>query len=152
MRVGGNDQCIQFLKQYGIPKNMPIPQKYNTPAAMLYKDRIDAAANGRPLPTELPTTGGGGNSHGSQSGNMSGAGSAHSSSGNLSGGGGGGHSSVAQGTDPLPGESEADYVARQRKLQEEVYLQCVLSNIILCVMLWFGVSICFLYQGTELSC
>jgi hypothetical protein len=27
---------------------------------------------------------------------------------------------VAQGTDPLAGESEADYVARQRKLQEEV--------------------------------
>eukprot|EP01032_Pedospumella_encystans_P023058 gene23058-26113_t len=106
MRVGGNDQCNQFLQKYGVPKNMPIPQKYNTPAAMLYKDRIDAAANGRPLPTELPGGGNGG-------GNMSGAGSTHSSNSSLGG------SSVAQGTDPLPGESEADYVARQRLLQEE---------------------------------
>jgi hypothetical protein len=73
MRVGGNDQCIQFLQKYGIPKNMPIPQKYNTPAAMLYKDRIDAAANGRPLPTELP--GGGGS--------LGGAGSTHSSNSSL---------------------------------------------------------------------
>ena len=106
MRVGGNDQCIQFLKQHGIPKNTPIPQKYNTPAAMLCKDRIDAAANGRPLPTELPSN----NNH---SGNMSGASSTHSSNNSL-------HGAVAQGTDPLAGESEADYVARQRKLQEEV--------------------------------
>lgn len=126
MRVGGNDQCNQFLQKYGVPKTMPIPQKYNTPAAMLYKDRIDAAANGRPLPTELP----GGSA-------MGGGGSTHSSNNSL-------HStlvlkyphlfnvllihsrivsfsySVAQGTDPLAGESEADYVARQRQLQEEV--------------------------------
>lgn len=29
---------------------------------------------------------------------------------------------AAQGSDPLPGESEADYVARQRQLQNEVRL------------------------------
>lgn len=70
MRVGGNDQCNQFLQKYGVHKTMPIPQKYNTPAAMLYKDRIDAAANGRPLPTELPgggAMGGGGSTHSSNS-------------------------------------------------------------------------------------
>lgn len=106
MRVGGNDQCNQFLQKYGVSKYTPIPQKYNTPAAMLYKERIDAAANGRPLPTELPA-GSNGN------GGLSGAGSTHSSNSSLGG------SSVAQGTDPLPGESEADYVARQRILQEE---------------------------------
>ena len=78
MRVGGNDQCIQFLQKYGIPKSMPIPQKYNTPAAALYRDRIDAAANGRPLPTELPT------GPGNNSGTMSGAGSTHSSTNSLS--------------------------------------------------------------------
>jgi len=104
MRVGGNDQCIQFLKKYGVPKNTPIPQKYNTPAAALYRDRIDAAANGRPLPTELPAS--------ASTGNMSGTGSTHSSASSL-------NSGVAQGTDPLPGESEAAYVARQRILQEE---------------------------------
>ncbi len=78
MRLGGNDQCIQFLQKYGVPKNMPIAQKYNTPAAALYRDRLDAMANGRPLPTELPVA------QGSAKGGMSGAGSTHSSAGSLS--------------------------------------------------------------------
>ncbi len=30
---------------------------------------------------------------------------------------------LAQGSDPLPGESEADYIARQRALQEQVTMQ-----------------------------
>jgi hypothetical protein len=94
MRLGGNTNCIEFLKKYNIPKSMPIAQKYNTPAATLYRDRIEAAANGRPLPTELPALK---------------LGSSASSG-------------VQQGTDPLEGETEAQYVARQRKLQEEV--QC----------------------------
>jgi hypothetical protein len=130
MRVGGNDKLNAFLQQYGIPKTMPIPQKYNTPAASLYRDRVDAAANGRPLPTELPTS--------PASGTMSGAGSTHTSTGSLSSRYEAPppyasvslwlhanfsferfYSSVAQGTDPLPGESEAAYVARQRLLQEE---------------------------------
>jgi ADP-ribosylation factor GTPase-activating protein 1 len=78
MRLGGNDACIQFLQKYGVPKNMPIAQKYNTPAAALYRDRLDAQANGRPLPTELPAA------QGSAKGGMSGAGSTHSSAGSLS--------------------------------------------------------------------
>jgi len=91
MRLGGNTNCIEFLKQYSIPKSMPIAQKYNTPAATLYRDRIEAAANGRPLPTELPVLKPGSSAS----------------------------SGVQQGTDPLEGETEAQYVARQRKLQEE---------------------------------
>ena len=39
MRKGGNEQCNLFLAQYNVSKNMIIPQKYNTPAALLYKDR-----------------------------------------------------------------------------------------------------------------
>lgn len=89
MRLGGNDKCNAFLLEHGVHKTMQIQQKYNTPAALLYKDRISAAVEGRPLPTALPKV--------EQSHN----------------------SGVAQGSDPLPGESEADYVARQRKLQEE---------------------------------
>ena len=54
----------------------------------MYRDRITATVDGRPLPTELPK--------------------AASSS-----------SSLNCSSDPLPGESEADYVARQRQLQEE---------------------------------
>ena len=37
MRIGGNEKCINFLKQYGLEKDTPIQQKYNSPAAMLYK-------------------------------------------------------------------------------------------------------------------
>jgi Putative GTPase activating protein for Arf len=39
MRKGGNEKCIAFLSDYGIAKNTPIQQKYNSPAAMLYKVR-----------------------------------------------------------------------------------------------------------------
>lgn len=90
MRAGGNDKCINFLKQYNISKNVPIATKYNSPAALLYRDRILATVEGRSLPTELPKSNQGASS-----------------------------STVSQSTDPLPGESEQDYVARQRKLQEE---------------------------------
>lgn len=54
MRKGGNKACIDFLQQHNIPKSMPIPQKYATPAAQLYKDRLLASVEGRPLPTQLP--------------------------------------------------------------------------------------------------
>eukprot|EP00597_Dinobryon_sp_UTEXLB2267_P004507 CAMPEP_0170058802 /NCGR_PEP_ID=MMETSP0019_2-20121128/1289_1 /TAXON_ID=98059 /ORGANISM="Dinobryon sp., Strain UTEXLB2267" /LENGTH=376 /DNA_ID=CAMNT_0010263835 /DNA_START=354 /DNA_END=1484 /DNA_ORIENTATION=+ len=91
MKVGGNDKCIKFLKQYNVEKNVPIPQKYNSPAALLYRDRIAAEVEGKPLPTELPAA---------KQTNQAASG-------------------VVQGSDPLPGESEADYVARQRLLQNE---------------------------------
>ena len=37
MRKGGNEKCIAFLSDYGVFKNTPIQQKYNSPAAALYK-------------------------------------------------------------------------------------------------------------------
>ena len=37
MRKGGNEKCISFLSDYGVLKNTPIQQKYNSPAATLYK-------------------------------------------------------------------------------------------------------------------
>lgn len=89
MRLGGNEQFNKFLQQYSVPKSMSIPQKYHTPASMLYKDRLSAKVEGRELPTQLPVV------------------AAASSA-----------ASIAEGTDPLPGESEADYVARQKKLQD----------------------------------
>ena len=88
MRLGGNDKLNDFLRKYQISKTTPIPQKYNAPAAMLYKDRLAAIVEGRVPPTELPTS------------SSSGADGIH------------------EGSDPLPGESEADYVSRQRLLQE----------------------------------
>eukprot|EP01041_Mallomonas_annulata_P005128 gene5128-10252_t len=91
MRFGGNDNLFTFLANLNISKNMSIPQKYNTPAAAYYRERLLAMVEGRNPPKEpsrqelmtVPT---------------------------------GGHQ---QGSDPLPGESEADYVARQRLIQEQ---------------------------------
>lgn len=100
MRCGGNDKCNAFLKQYGVSKETMIPQKYNSPAALLYRDRLSAEVEGRPLPTQLPSP--------QSSISTSNNGSTKSTV-----------SSVAGGTDPLPGETEAQYVARQKQLQEE---------------------------------
>lgn len=48
MEVGGNEQLNAFLAQYGIPKETDIVTKYNTKAAGVYRDRIQALAEGRP--------------------------------------------------------------------------------------------------------
>uniref|UniRef100_A0A7S0SYY2 Arf-GAP domain-containing protein n=1 Tax=Chromulina nebulosa TaxID=96789 RepID=A0A7S0SYY2_9STRA len=87
MFQGGNKKLNDFLSQYNIAKNTPIPIKYNAPASKLYKDRLSAMLEGRPLPTELPKVDS--------------------------------NQSIAQTSEALPGESEADYVLRQKQLQEE---------------------------------
>ena len=76
-------QCVNFLAGHSVPKDTLIATKYNTPAAALYRDRLSAEVEGRPLPTELPAA----------------------------------SSGAIGGSDPLPGESEAAYVERQRRLQ-----------------------------------
>ncbi|KAF7818513.1 ADP-ribosylation factor GTPase-activating protein AGD7 [Senna tora] len=48
MEAGGNDQLNAFLAQYGISKETDIVTKYNTNAASIYRDRIQALAEGRP--------------------------------------------------------------------------------------------------------
>ncbi|XP_022872750.1 probable ADP-ribosylation factor GTPase-activating protein AGD6 [Olea europaea var. sylvestris] len=48
MELGGNDKLNQFLAQYGIPKETEIVTKYNTNAASVYRDRIQALAKGKP--------------------------------------------------------------------------------------------------------
>ncbi|KAK4799191.1 hypothetical protein SAY86_024556 [Trapa natans] len=48
MENGGNDRLNAFLSQYGIPKETDIVTKYNTNAAKVYRDRIQALADGRP--------------------------------------------------------------------------------------------------------
>ncbi|KAI4349284.1 hypothetical protein L6164_009893 [Bauhinia variegata] len=47
MEVGGNEQLNAFLAQYGIPKETDIVTKYNSNAASIYRDRIQALAEGR---------------------------------------------------------------------------------------------------------
>ncbi|KAK6942938.1 Arf GTPase activating protein [Dillenia turbinata] len=47
MEAGGNEQLNAFLASYGIPKETDIVTKYNTNAASIYRDRIQALAEGR---------------------------------------------------------------------------------------------------------
>ncbi|KAG6412020.1 hypothetical protein SASPL_124678 [Salvia splendens] len=48
MELGGNDKFNSFASQYGIPKETDIVAKYNTKAAAVYRDRIQALAEGKP--------------------------------------------------------------------------------------------------------
>ncbi|XP_038988387.1 ADP-ribosylation factor GTPase-activating protein AGD7-like [Phoenix dactylifera] len=48
MEAGGNDRLNAFLAQYGVPKDTDIVAKYSTKAAAVYRDRIQALAEGRP--------------------------------------------------------------------------------------------------------
>ncbi|KAI8556563.1 hypothetical protein RHMOL_Rhmol05G0263300 [Rhododendron molle] len=48
MESGGNDALNTFLARYGIPKDTEIVKKYNTDAAAVYRDRIQALAEGKP--------------------------------------------------------------------------------------------------------
>ncbi|GMI69781.1 yeast pde1 suppressor 1, ARF-GAP domain 7 [Hibiscus trionum] len=48
MESGGNQKLNAFLAQYGIPKETDILTKYNSNAASIYRDRIQALAEGRP--------------------------------------------------------------------------------------------------------
>lgn len=48
MELGGNERFNSFVSQYGIPKETDIVTKYNTKAASIYRDRIQALAEGRP--------------------------------------------------------------------------------------------------------
>lgn len=47
MEAGGNERLNAFLAQYGIPKETDIVTKYNTNAASIYRDKIQAIAEGR---------------------------------------------------------------------------------------------------------
>ena len=47
MEAGGNRNLNSFLAQYGIPKETDIITKYNSNAASIYRDRIQAIAEGR---------------------------------------------------------------------------------------------------------
>ncbi|KAG6401489.1 hypothetical protein SASPL_138346 [Salvia splendens] len=48
MELGGNDKFNNFISQYGVPKETDIVAKYNMKAAAVYRDRIQALAEGKP--------------------------------------------------------------------------------------------------------
>ncbi|KAL8124359.1 putative ADP-ribosylation factor GTPase-activating protein AGD6 [Apium graveolens] len=47
MEVGGNEKLNEFFKEYGVTKETRIVEKYNTNAARVYRERIQALAEGR---------------------------------------------------------------------------------------------------------
>jgi len=58
MQLGGNRKFNDFLKEHGIPEDMPIREKYNTRAAEWYRENLSALAQGlQPLAQLLPGTG-----------------------------------------------------------------------------------------------
>ena len=122
MKAGGNADLVAFWKRHKVDPRMPHNAKYHEPASELYKDRLRAKVEGKPLPTELPARkaapascydapGGSGMSAGGFGGGDRGKGA----------GGGGGHGGGgdAKGSEALKGETEEQYVARQRRLQAE---------------------------------
>ena len=40
MKAGGNDKCNQYLQKHGIGPKTPIKQKYDSPAAQLFKTSL----------------------------------------------------------------------------------------------------------------
>lgn len=66
MKLGGNDRCNAFLEQHGVAvttaatddtdagRASVIRQKYDSPAAELYKQVLKAERDGLPVPTVLP--------------------------------------------------------------------------------------------------
>ncbi|CAM9256736.1 unnamed protein product [Scytosiphon promiscuus] len=106
MRAGGNQKLIDWFESHGVTSEQRIAKKYHSPAAELFRERLLATVEGRPLPTELPkrpppsSTGGGKYGGGF---------------GNDSGGGGTDQRSMER----LPGETDSEYVARQTALRGE---------------------------------
>mmetsp|Transcript_16938 Transcript_16938/g.52908 ORF Transcript_16938/g.52908 Transcript_16938/m.52908 type:complete len:424 (+) Transcript_16938:93-1364(+) len=106
MREGGNAQLNEWWGKYGIGKSASISAKYGSPAAQLYRDRLTAKVEGRPLPTALPKSG-------------AAVTTVYDTSTHDSMSAGGFGATNKKGVEPLSGESESDYVARQRRLQAE---------------------------------
>mmetsp|Transcript_98452 Transcript_98452/g.234387 ORF Transcript_98452/g.234387 Transcript_98452/m.234387 type:complete len:196 (-) Transcript_98452:304-891(-) len=58
MELGGNERFHRFMEQQGVPKDLPITQKYRTRAAEWYREALRAEAEGSPAPEPLePGTG-----------------------------------------------------------------------------------------------
>ena len=56
MQAGGNADLNAFLAKYGVDKHTDPKVKYNTRAAEAFKEKVAAAAEGRPwtCPADIP--------------------------------------------------------------------------------------------------
>jgi ADP-ribosylation factor GTPase-activating protein 1 len=100
MKCGGNAKCASFLKEHGVDLNASIREKYESPAAQLYKQVLKARAEGRPEPTQLPPQ----RASAPSSGNRMAVGKPGED---------------VNGMERLTGETEQQYIARQTRLREE---------------------------------
>lgn len=105
MKMGGNAQLNAWWKLHNVA-DLGISAKYSSPAAQLYKDRLEAKVEGKPLPTELPKQ------------TMAVSTVYDTASSSMSAGGFGATSKKAA-CEPLAGESQDQYIARQVRLQED---------------------------------
>ncbi|GAA0159576.1 GTPase-activating protein [Lithospermum erythrorhizon] len=84
MELGGNESFNKFVLQYGVPKETDIVKKYNTKGAEVYRNRIQALAEGkswRDPPVVKETVGGSvisGSRVGASSGRNGGSGNGNS--------------------------------------------------------------------------
>ena len=93
MRRGGNSKLREWFSERGVPNNMRISAKYHTPDAEYYGKRLKAQVEGKEVPAMPPR--------------MPVDTSIDYSKGD------------PKGKEKLQGESDEDYIARQRKLNDE---------------------------------
>jgi len=54
MELGGNQRFTEFLREQGVPEDLPIREKYSTRAAQWYRESLRAAAEDTAPPAPLP--------------------------------------------------------------------------------------------------
>ncbi|KAJ1445950.1 hypothetical protein M885DRAFT_548239 [Pelagophyceae sp. CCMP2097] len=109
MKSSSNTELRAWWQRYGIAPTLNHNPKYHAPASALYAQRLTAKVEGKPLPTALPAA----------VAVPASAYDAPAGSGMSAGGFGGGAHGDTKGAEALSGETEAAYVLRQVRLQEE---------------------------------
>jgi ADP-ribosylation factor GTPase-activating protein 1 len=119
MRVGGNDRLNQFMSKNSngaITKATSVQQKYNHPLAAVYKERMSAWLDNKLKGPSDPDAGGPADQASFDlllDEEIKVTATSSGSSGSYK------DENIPTGLEALPGESEADYVIRQKKIQEQ---------------------------------
>lgn len=109
MQKGGNDAFRSAFLGAGVPTNLSISEKYNTPQAEAYRQRLMAVIEGR-VPSSLPKW----NSSTRKSASYPFSTAAYAGEGGDN-----------RGVEALKGESDQQYATRQMKLREEARARMV---------------------------
>ncbi|KAI9911934.1 hypothetical protein PsorP6_008711 [Peronosclerospora sorghi] len=108
MQKGGNDSFREAFLAAGVPTDLSLTEKYNTPQAEAYRLRLTAIVEGR-VPPSLPLW----------DSSLHKPASSTFSSSSCTG--------DNRGVEALKGESEQDYVARQMKLRDQASARMALK-------------------------